>query len=324
MVWFLKNYRDYQPAFLKRFTQKSPIGIDISDDSIRIAQLKANGNDIVLLSADTNNQPQDIQTGSAGWQRWAVETIKQSTANGKFKGKEIIAVIPPRDVFIEYIKLNNKIQEDKIQQAITEKIRRNLPLQPEKAMIKHIIAEEDNIIIFAADKNIISRHLAIYDRDNLSIKSICVWPLALINCYIQFFGRRKPDLDTVVMLLELNPSRTNVVICRHKKLLFARSIQLSDQNLENEEGLKKLILELNACKRQFASMYKKAHIERLIFLSNRKSGSDQFLHIAKQLEMQAQIGDCLAAVKVAAPHIAGVDRRNPQVNWTRAFGLSLS
>jgi len=324
MVWFLKNYKDYQPAFWKRFTQKNPIGVDISDDSIRIAQLKPNGNAAILLSADARKQPTKIQTGSVTWQRWAIEAIQQSTANGKFKGKEIIAVIPPRDVFIEYINLINKMQEDKIQQAITEKIRRNLTLQPEQAMIKHISTEENNVIIFAADKKIIDRHLAIYERGNLSIKSICVWPLALINCYINFFGRRRADLDEVVMLLELNPTRTNVVICRHKQLLFARSIQLNAQNLDTEEGLKKIILELNACKRQFASMYKKAHIERLIFLSNQNSGSDQFLSIAKQLEMQAQIGDCLAAVKVADPHSSGVDRRNPQINWTTAFGLSLS
>lgn len=324
MVWFLKSNKDYQPSFWKRFAQKSPIGVDISDDSIRIAQLKANGNGATLLSADARKQPDEIQTGSANWQRWAIEAIKQSTANGKFKGKEIIAVIPPRDVFIEYINLTNKMQKDKIQQTIREKIRRNLPFQPENAMIKHINAEENNLIVFAADKKIIDRHLAIYEQGNLSIKSICVWPLTLINCYTAFFGRRQADLDTVVMLLEFNPNRINIVICRHKQLLYARSIHLNGQNLETEEGLKKLILELNACKRQFASMYKRAHIQKLIFLSNKNSGSEQFVSIAKQMEIQAQIGDCLAAVKLETPGGSGVDRRNPQVNWTRAFGLSLS
>jgi hypothetical protein len=59
--------------------------------------------------------------------------------------------------------------------------------------------------------------------------------------------------------------------------------------------------------------------------------------IAKQMEMPAQIGDCLAAVNIPdnchlkkksegdKKQMGGpVDRRDCQVNWAVAFGLSLS
>jgi hypothetical protein len=42
------------------------------------------------------------------------------------------------------------------------------------------------------------------------------------------------------------------------------------------------------------------------------------------LEVQAQMGDCMAAVEVSDPDRFGLDRRNGSVSWALAFGLSLS
>jgi len=84
-------------------------------------------------------------------------------------------------------------------------------------------------------------------------------------------------------------------------------------------------------------MYPRAQIERLIFLSGQNVDKEMCVTIAKQLEIPAQMGDCLAAVKITdARRLGGdrerdkgslgtpIDRRNCQVNWAIAFGLSLS
>ena len=98
-----------------------------------------------------------------------------------------------------------------------------------------------------------------------------------------------------------------------------------------------LIMDLTGCKRQFSSMYSNFDIDRLIFLSSRTEDRDLCAEIAKKLEMPAQVGDCLAAAETADPYrgskegknkknITGdpIDRRDNQVNWAIAFGLSLS
>ena len=48
-----------------------------------------------------------------------------------------------------------------------------------------------------------------------------------------------------------------------------------------------------------------------------------FLTIAKQLEMPTQIGNCLRAVNLEDCENAYFDRREDNINWTNAFGLSL-
>jgi Tfp pilus assembly PilM family ATPase len=206
-------------------------------------------------------------------------------------------------------------------------------------MIKYLPAEDDNIMVVAVERKKIDRHLAIYERANLQIKSIVVWPTALTNSYTRFFGRRKSDVEAVVMLLNIDANYTNVVICRHRNPLFACSIPVGAKQLDRaaanrdgkysgniaDEMIAKLVLELTVCRRHFGSMHQEAQIERLIFLSSHTVDRDICTIIAKQLGMPAQIGDCLAAVETANLYDGlAIDRRQCKVNWATAFGLSLS
>lgn len=335
------------------------IGIDLGDETVKIAQLGNNGKGINLISSGIANRPVDVTPGSSSWQRWAIEAICRLTANGKFQGTTVTAAIPASEVFIDHIKMpriENKNpnaskntqnegslakylklkadSDDKLQQAVFSKIKMKLPFEPDGAMVKYIPTEQDNVLVIATERKKIDRHLAIYEKADLQIKSIAVWPTALTNSYIRFFGRRKTDIEAVVMLLDIDTNSTNVVICRHKNLLFARSVSIGARQLGGKETAARLMLELTACRQLFTSMYKKARIERLIFLSGQTVNKDIYTQIAKQMERPAQIGDCLAAVAAEDPSGSGVDRRGCQVNpapaagagvnWTTAFGLSLS
>ena len=314
--------------FLKNHTY--PIGVDMGNDIIKLVQLGTNGRGVVLIAAvSSEKRPEDIPPGSVLWQRWAIEALSRLTANGKFAGKCVTAAIPAGEVFIEHIKMPkiNDGKESQMQEAVLSKIKQRLTFEAEKAMIKYIPAEDDNMVVIATEREKVDRHLAVYEKANLQIQSISAWPTALINVYVKFFGRRKTDLNAVVMLLDTEEDCTNIVICRHRSLFFARSIPLGASQLAagTNEVIMRLVLELSACRRQFSSMYKNAQIERMIFISGQVLDKGICTTIAKQLELPAQIGDCLAAVEIAGhPEIAGVDRRDSQFSWAAAFGLSLS
>ena len=326
-----------------------PIGVDMGDDTLKLVQLRNNGKGVSLIADGSENRPADVKPGSGDWQRWAIEAIKKLTSNGKFRGRDVVAAIPASEVFIDHIKVpkikdsfsNAKkclwTPDEKLQEDILSKIKQKLPFEPDDAMIKYIPAEEDNVLVIAAEREKIDRHLAIYEKANLAIKSMGVWPVALTNTYTRFFGRRSTDIEAVVMLTCIEENCTNVVICRHKNPLFARSIPIGAKQLEGapkrdegrlgtqtDEMITRLVLELTACSRHFGSMHRKDKIERLIFLSGRTVDRDICETIAKQLEMPAQMGDCLAAVEIPNPYSLGIDRRGCQVNWATAFGLSLS
>lgn len=325
-----------QVSFMLGFSRLRPysIGVDIANDYVRLGQLAENGKGVKLVAGRNEDRPADVEPGTAGWQRWAIQTIRVLTANGDFRGKDIAASIPPGDLFIDHVRVS-KANDGKLDELVFAKIKSRLPFEAtrENLMIKCIRTDEDNVLVMATERKIIDRHLAIYEEANLHIKTIAVWPLALVNCYTRFFGRRKSDLEAVVMLICIEQDRTNVVICRHKNLLFARSISIGAGQLD-DEAVSRLVLELTGCRRQFSSIHRNAQIERLMFLTGRAVGRDICASIARQLEMPAQTGDCLAAVQIEEPYRLGIDRRSDssqeaslrkqQLNWATAFGLSLS
>ncbi|MDD5063471.1 MAG: type II secretion system protein GspL [Phycisphaerae bacterium] len=307
----------------------TPIGMDIGNDALTAVQFERNKRGAILVAAGSKNRPVNIEFGSSNWQRWAIEAIRELTTGGRFHGRDVIAAMPASEVFIDHMKMP-KIEKDKLEDALFSKIKQKLPFEADDAMIKYLPAEDDNVMVVAVERKKIDRHLAIYEEANLQIKSIAVWPTALTNNYVRFFGRRKTDVEAIVMLLNIDTSYTNVVICRHKNPLFACSIPVGTKQLRpasnggaTDEMTAKLVLELTGCRRRFGLMYEDAHIERLIFLSH-TIDRDVCTTIAKQMEMPAQMGDCLTAVEEANVDGLVIDRRGCEVNWATAFGLSLS
>ncbi len=311
-------------GFLKR--QSHLIGVDLGNDCVKLAQL-ANGTEeeAYLMAGQCIGRPADVVPGTARWQRWAIDVMRQTTADGHFKGRDVVAALPANDVFIDHLKWPKKF-DGKIEDALFAKIRQKLPFEPleRNTLIKYIPAEQDNLIVMATERTVIDHHLAIYERANLAIKSIGVWPVALAQCYALFFGRRKTDLDAVVLLLDIQPDCTNMVICRHKNPLYAHTVPVGAKQLKDEQTVGRLVMDLTAGRREFLSLYKDVQIERLIFLSGLAVDAEVYRTIAKQLEVQAQMGDCMAAVEIRDPDRFGLERRNPTASWALAFGLSLS
>ncbi len=315
-----------------------PIGIDISDDSLKMVQLENKGKSAGLVAGFSDICPKDIQAGGGNWQRWAIDTIRQWLSSGNFQNKDVVASMPAKNVFIELMKMPKAANENELQNTIFSKIKQKLPFESEQSniMIKYFPTIDDNILVLATEKDVIERHLAIYEKAGLAIKSMNIWPVALVNCYTRFFGRRQSDIESVVMLIDIESDCTNIVICRYKNLLFARTIPVGNSHKGDESAITRLIMELTSAKRQFSSMYNNFQIDRLIFLSSRTEDRDLCAEIAKKMEMPAQVGDCLAAAETADPYrksredknknkITGnpIDRRNNQDNWAIAFGLSL-
>jgi Tfp pilus assembly PilM family ATPase len=315
------------------------IGVDIGDDSLKLVQLGEDGNGISLIAGQSENLPEGVKAGSSQWQKWAIETIRQLTSKGGFQGKEVIAALPASEVYIDNIKMP-KSDDNDVEEAIFSKIKQKLPFEPiqENTMIKYIPMEQDNALVIAAERKIIDRHLAIYEKVGLSIKSIGIWPTALANCYTKLFGRRKVDQEAIVMLVCIEANYTNVVICHHNNLLFARSLSTGLSQLNNKKSVNKLVLDLTECRRQFASMNPRGQVGRLVFLTSQTTiDKEMYVTIAKQLDIPAQVGDCLAAVEITEPCRLGegsendkkatgtpIERRKCEVNWATAFGLSLT
>jgi hypothetical protein len=179
----------------------------------------------------------------------------------------------------------------------------------------------------AADSITVDHHLAIYENAGLDVQSINVWPFAMTNSFVEFFSRRREEQDKVAMLLDMGTTNTNVVICRNRNLLLARVVSLGFADLEQDDGVQRLISEIDACSRYFEFHCGGMHIQRLVFLAAKDVDERicyKLAEMAQRMQIPAQIGDVLTAVDMRPGCRARADKYDGYIDWSVAFGLSLS
>jgi Tfp pilus assembly PilM family ATPase len=315
-------------TFLKKHVY--PAGIDVTADGLKIAQLAFDGTYRYVQATGSESMPEDIQYGTAAWQKWIAATAKKIMKDGAFKGSNVITAMPPQDVFIDEVTVP-KVAASNPEQAAFKKVSPKLPFDPQQAMIQYIVADlginsdQVNVLVLATDRKIVERHLAIYEKAGLEIKGIAVWPLVMTNTYIKFFSRRKSEASIIAMLVDVAVDTSKIIICRGPDLLFARAIPVGSVHINQGQMVQRLVSEMEACCHYFESVASSQHIERLLFLSGRSvdaSFCDKMAEFAAKMQIPAQIGDVLAAVE--SKESSAVDRRDSSVDWTTAFGLSLT
>lgn len=301
------------------------IGIDVCRDGLTLAQVARHGDEPVLLAAYRVSCPDEVAFGSPGWQRWAIEALRQIMGNGTFQGKGITTALPAGEVFIDCIERPARASagsENEIFSAVARKlpsgwVRKN-------TVIKCIPTEQERAVVIAAERTAVDRHLAIYERAGLTVKSISIWPVAVTECYAALFAKQPCDRTAVVMLVAFQRDRISMVVSRHRSLLYASSVPVRQREAQDREYLGQLTAALASCRSEFSFLYKNTPIERLIFFSGPTVDSHLCQTLATQMEIRAQLADCLKAVRTAdSNHSDPLVQGGDWANWPFSLGLSL-
>jgi len=310
-----------------------PAGIDLSSDYLKVAQLGVKDKGVYLNAAVIKSRPEEIKFGSGDWQRWVVDTAKKILSRGGFSGKGVVASIPSENIFVDHIRVKCRPDDAGLQKAAFKIIANKLPFDSSEAMINYVVAgssdngRETDVVVIAAERKIVDRQLAIYEKAGLEIKGISVWPLAMVTSYVKFFGKRQVDADAISMLIDVEVNHSKIVIARDADLLFARMIPFGSRHLSSDVASAKFVSEAEACCRYFESFSRSQQVARLVFFTG--SSVDEAIcgevsKLAERLQIPAQIGDVVAAVDAGCSSDISVDRQGRQIDWSIAFGLSLS
>ena len=310
-----------------------PIGIDLSSSYLKMAQIGYDGKRLSLHALRFVERPGDLEPGTSGWQRWAAGAAKEIIRDGGFKGRDVVASIPSDDLFIDQIKVPRSAAKH-LDEAVLKAVASKFPFDASNAMVQHVVAEhlsegtnELNVLVMAAGRQSVDHHLAIYESAGLEVRSIGIWPLALTNSYVNFFSRRESEKEIVALLMDIGSRHSNIAICRHKDILFARMIPIGYEQIGQGEMVQRLVAEVDACCHYFRSISGGVNIQRLVFLSGHsvdRAICEKVAELGQRLQISAQMGDVLAAVEVQEIDALDVDRRDCQMDWAMAFGLSLT
>jgi len=190
-------------------------------------------------------------------------------------------------------------------------------------VLRCVPTEQGNALVIAAQRTTIDRHLAVYERVHLRVKSMAVWPIALATCHARLFNQNAPDREAVVMLLDMQSDCTNLVVCRDENPLLARSIPMGARQLWGTADVGRLVWELAACRKQLLSLYRDVDIERLIFLSAPRVDPEIGRRLGAELGVRVQLADCQVALGMEPAPAPDPDSDPMQTSWALACGLSL-
>lgn len=318
-------------TLLKPRAAALPIGVDLDSKYLKMVQLAYKDGQVFLNCGVMEEVPGNIVYGSVEWQRWAIDTITKLHRDLEFKGKAVVTSISSQDVFVDHVKINQS--EENFDEAISAMIKPRLPFPIENALIRNVPIESEgstkkDIIVMATDKQKVNHLLAIYEKAGLHVNSLGIWPLTMANCYVKFFGRRKADAETIVMLLDISETYTNVAIVKNDNLLFARIIPTGFANLNDDNKVEQLMSEISACAKFFeTSINGSSSVDKILFFSGAGANNEiceKVSNLAMELHIPALIGDVMGAVKIKDPENLHIERRDSKINWTMSFGLSLS
>ena len=309
-----------------------PIGVDLGSGYIRLAQLGKNKQGLFLQSAGISQRPTEVEINSPAWQRWAIDSVKEIVRKESFKGKNVVTALSPDDLFIEPIKVPRSALS-RLDDIVPQKIQKRLPFPAENALYQHVVVEfkenhsaETDVLAIAANREIINRHLAIYEKAGLDLVGMSIWPFAMIRSFTGFFCRRQNEQDKIAILMSIGTNHTSIVIARGPDLLFARMVPIGHVQLEQGQMVQRLFSEIDACIRYFETSAGNVQIDRLLFLTGSgvsPSLCEKVAELAQKMQIAAQIGDVLNAVEINQGPNCLIDRRNSNIDWATTFGLSL-
>ncbi len=309
-----------------------PIGVNLGNECIQMAQIGITKGGVFLQGAGVAPKPKDIELNSPAWQRWAIDTIKDLHRQETFQGKKVITALPASDLLIEPIKAPRSAL-DRLDQIVPQKIQKRLPFPAENALYQHVVVNykengsiDADVLAIAANREVVNRHLAVYEKAGLDIVGISIWPVAMIKSFTGFFCRRQNEQDKIAILLSIGFDHTNVVIVRGPDLLFARVVTIGHSQLEQGQMVQRLFSEIDACIRYFETSSGNLQIQRLLFLTGSGASPlicDKVAELAQRIQVPAQIGDVLSAIEINQGPDCLIDRRNSRIDWATPFGLSL-
>jgi len=228
-------------AFSFFSSRVNPIAVDIGTDTIKLLQIEPRDNQHRLIAAACEVIPDGIRAKPVERDSFVVEALRRMTAE-HFKGKQAVTCLPASYMAVQHLRMA-KMGAEELIKALPFESAGKLPFDSHRAVLRHTVSGEvyqngevrQEIILMAAPRDAVERHLGVLSRAKLEIVGIHVEPSALIECFTNLF-RRKSDEHICTLFVDIGAGSTHVVIAHGRAMVFAKHIPIGGDLLNRKAG----------------------------------------------------------------------------------------
>ncbi|MDD4272070.1 MAG: type IV pilus assembly protein PilM [Patescibacteria group bacterium] len=224
-----------------------PIGLDISDLSIKLVQLNKRRDKIKIQAlSKLNLLPGVIVNGEIKNKPELIKAIKKIIANplyGKISSEEVVACLPESKTFIKLIEIQKS--PNPLADIIGSEIEKNVPMELNEIyydwqIIKEL-ADKYLVLIGAAPKNIVNQYTEMFDEARLSPIALEIEPIAIARCLlkeemsnskaIMSGDKTKTNAGFNYGIIDIGANHTCMIFYSGDSILFTVSMPISGEEI---------------------------------------------------------------------------------------------
>ncbi|MEK7172926.1 MAG: pilus assembly protein PilM [Patescibacteria group bacterium] len=240
---FLNNYSTY------------PIGLDISDLSLKLVQLNKINNKIKIQALSKINLPRGvIDNGIIKDQAKLIKAIKTMIINpdfGKISSKEIIACLPETKTFLKLIEIKKTFEP--IEKTISQEIKKYIPIPLNEIYYDWQIVENSTdkqmALIGATPQNIVNQYANLLSQTELSVIALEIESISICRSLLKeeagllsvssasAVRQEPPKIPAKAdnhAIIDIGASHTSMIFYSKNTILFTVSMPISGEQITND------------------------------------------------------------------------------------------
>ncbi len=224
-----------------------PLGIDISDYSLKLVELSKNGNSIDLQSFNRKNLPRGvISEGEIQDEKRAINFLQSLVNNpefGKINSGRVVACLPESKTFVKMIEINSSFNN--LPEAIEAETEKHIPFSMEEIYMdwQKIETKKDKtlVLVGVSPKKNVDQYYNLFTRADLSVESLEIEPVAIVRSLLK---EEAPDFRNTLgknyIIIDLGHVHTTIIMYSRNSILFTSGVSFSGQEITKaiEEKLK--------------------------------------------------------------------------------------
>ncbi|NTW22071.1 type IV pilus assembly protein PilM [Candidatus Falkowbacteria bacterium] len=217
-------------------TSEFPIGLDISDFSLKLVQLNKAGESFSIQAISKIDLPAGIiDDGEIKNRDELVKYLKNlidTPRFGKVSSHEVTACLPENKTFVKLIEIDNGPND--LRETILAEMEKHIPLPVDEIYFDWQIVSKDQgknlVLLGAAPKQIVDDYSNIFDELGLSVFALEIESSAICRALLpEENSRIKSDQTNNYAILDIGAKRTSMIFYAHKTILFTVSLPISGE-----------------------------------------------------------------------------------------------
>ncbi|SRR6056297_590169 len=227
---------------LFRKGKKYPLGIDISDVSLKMVQLSKDRKGKIGLKAinDTDLPLETIVNGEIKDEDTVVKNMKKLVSKSKLSkpdSNRVVASLPESKTFIKLIRI--KDTTNKLEDIIETEMEKHIPFSPRDVYYNWQIIEDRKehrlVLIGVSPKNIVEQYYNVFSQAGLIVEALEIEPVALCRAVLE---EETPIFEDArgknYIIIDVGFSHSTIIFYSQNTILFTTETQLSGEKITRE------------------------------------------------------------------------------------------